>query len=60
VWALSLGVGMTLRAMAFGGGVQVSFVLVAGTFLGITMLGWRLVHYAWVRRRCRWQAKAKT
>lgn len=52
VWLLTLGLGMTLRALAFDGGVAVSFVLVAGVFLGVTLLGWRLfVHWVRVRRR---------
>lgn len=42
VWGTTLTGGMTLRYV-FGGGVQPTFVLVAGTFLGVTLLGWRAV-----------------
>lgn len=42
VWLGTLIVGMLLRA-GTGGGVQASFVVVAGVFLALTMLGWRLL-----------------
>jgi Protein of unknown function (DUF3054) len=42
VWAGTLVGGMLLRALT-GGGVQVSFVLVAATVLAVLQLGWRLV-----------------
>lgn len=42
VWAGTLAFGMWIRANA-GDGVQVSFVIVAGIFLAVFMLGWRLV-----------------
>lgn len=42
VWLGTLIVGMLLRA-GTGGGVQASFVVVAGIFLALTMLGWRLL-----------------
>ena len=42
VWAGTLVGGMLLRALT-GGGVQVSFVIVAATVLAVLMLGWRLV-----------------
>ena len=45
-WAVTLAGGMTVRWLA-GGGVAVTFVLVAGSFLAVTMLGWR----ALVQRR---------
>ena len=41
-WLGTLIVGMLLRA-GTGGGVQPSFVVVAGIFLALTMLGWRLL-----------------
>lgn len=50
-WLLTLSLGMALRATVFGGGVAVSFVVVAGTFLALTMLGWRLVAQLVSRRR---------
>ena len=42
VWLGTVVVGMLLRA-ATGGGVQLSFVLVAATVLAVFLLGWRLV-----------------
>jgi cobalamin biosynthesis protein CobD/CbiB len=41
VWLGTLAGGMLLR-WAIGGGVQVSFVIVAGVVLAVFMLGWRL------------------
>ncbi|MEZ5080409.1 MAG: DUF3054 domain-containing protein [Thermoleophilia bacterium] len=43
VWAVTLVVGMALRNMAFGDGTAASFIMVAGVFLLVTFLGWRLV-----------------
>jgi Na+/melibiose symporter-like transporter len=48
VWAGTLVGGMLLRALT-GGGVQVSFVIVAAIVLGVLLLGWRLV--AWLALR---------
>ena len=42
VWAGTLVGGMLLRALT-GGGVQVSFVVVAGVVLAVLQLGWRAV-----------------
>ena len=42
VWAGTLVGGMLLRAIT-GGGVQVSFVLVAAVVLAVLQLGWRAV-----------------
>lgn len=42
LWAGTLLFGMWIRASS-GGGVEVSFVIVAGLFLALGMLGWRLV-----------------
>jgi hypothetical protein len=51
VWAGTLVGGMLLRAIT-GGGVQISFVIVAATVLGVLQLGWRLVHrLLWSRTR---------
>ena len=43
VWAITVVAGMVLRRLAFGEGTAVAFVVVASVFLGVTMLGWRLV-----------------
>lgn len=50
VWASTLVGGMALRA-ATGQGVQISFVMVAGTFLAAGLVGWRAVSGAVARRR---------
>ena len=42
VWAGTLAGGMLLRAIT-GGGVQLSFVLVAAVVLAVLQLGWRAV-----------------
>ncbi|HZA72002.1 MAG TPA: DUF3054 domain-containing protein [Propionibacteriaceae bacterium] len=42
VWAGTLVGGILFRALT-GGGVSVSFVLVAGIVLAVMQLGWRLV-----------------
>ena len=42
VWAGTLVGGMLLRALT-GGGVQLSFVIVAAIVLAVLLLGWRLV-----------------
>lgn len=49
VWAGTLVGGMLLRAVT-GGGVQVSFVVVAALVLAAFLFGWRLV-YGVVRSR---------
>ena len=40
VWLGALIVGMTLRFVT-GGGVQLSFLIVAGCVLGVFLVGWR-------------------
>jgi FtsH-binding integral membrane protein len=42
VWLSTVALGMVLRAVS-GQGVAVAFVLVALAFLGLFMLGWRVV-----------------
>lgn len=41
-WLATVAVGMLLR-LASGQGTAVAFIAVALVFLGVTMLGWRLV-----------------
>ena len=50
VWTGTLVGGMLMRWLT-GGGVQVSFVIVAGVMLAVFLLGWRLVTRALVLRR---------
>jgi hypothetical protein len=49
-WLGTVAVGMLLRVVA-GQGTQVAFVLVALAFLGLFLLGWRLVARLLGRRR---------
>jgi DUF3054 family protein len=49
VWAGALVGGMLLRALT-GGGVQVSFVVVAAIVLAVLLLGWRVVARLALRR----------
>ncbi|MGP4027070.1 DUF3054 domain-containing protein [Actinomadura sp. 3N407] len=41
VWVTTVAGGMALRALS-GEGTAAAFVIVAGVFLGSTLLGWRL------------------
>jgi uncharacterized membrane protein len=53
-WACTLVVGMVLRRFAFDRGTAFSFVVVATVFLGLFLVGWRLVAsrlVPWGRRR---------
>jgi hypothetical protein len=49
VWLSTVAVGMLLRVVS-GQGTAVAFIAVALIFLGVTMLGWRLVA-RWVTAR---------
>jgi hypothetical protein len=50
VWLGTVAGGMLLR-WSTGGGVQLSFVIVAGIVLAVFLLGWRLVARALALRR---------
>ncbi|WNM23988.1 DUF3054 domain-containing protein [Demequina capsici] len=50
VWASTLVGGMLLRAVS-GQGVQLSFVVVAGTFLALFLIGWRVLSGFIAKRR---------
>lgn len=43
VWLGTVALGMLFRAWLAGGGVAVSFVLVATGVLGVMLVGWRLI-----------------
>ncbi len=45
IWMMTLAGGMILRLVA-GGTTAVAFIVVAGIFLALTLIGWRLI-YAW-------------
>lgn len=51
VWLATVAVGMLLRVVS-GQGTALAFIAVALIFLGVTMLGWRLVA-RWVVSRAR-------
>ena len=55
VWLGTLAGGMALRALT-GGGVAVSFVIVAGITLAVFLLGWRVIAAVVARRRVGAQA----
>ena len=42
VWLVTLAGGMALRVAA-GGTTAVAFIIVAAVFLGLTLMGWRLL-----------------
>lgn len=52
VWACTLVIGMVVRVLTHQG-VQPSFVVVAGVFLGLFLIGWRLLAGLRRRRRAR-------
>lgn len=51
VWAGTLAGGMVLRNLVFGDGTATSFVVVAATFLAVSLIGWRVIAGAIVHRR---------
>jgi len=51
IWAGTLVIGMVLRRTAFDKGTAVSFIVVATVFLGLFLLGWRLVAGYLLRHR---------
>ena len=50
IWIITVAAGMLFRASA-GQGVAFSFVVVATVFLGIFLVGWRLIAMPIARRR---------
>lgn len=50
IWLAAIVLGMSLRA-ATGRGIAVSFIIVATLFLGLFLLGWRVILLLWRRRR---------
>jgi hypothetical protein len=43
VWVVTVALGLLLRRVAFHNGIAVKFVIVATLFLGLGLVGWRLV-----------------
>lgn len=51
IWPIVVLVGMLVRRTVFDDGTATSFVIVATAFLGLFLVGWRLVGAAIARRR---------
>lgn len=51
VWFVTWALGLTLRGVVFHEGTAAAFVIVAATFLAVTMLGWRTAVLLVRRRR---------
>jgi Protein of unknown function (DUF3054) len=43
IWPITVATGMLLRRLVFGDGTALAFVIVATLFLGLTLVGWRVV-----------------
>ena len=43
VWATTVVVGLALRRLVFDHGIATPFVIVATLFLGVVLMGWRLM-----------------
>jgi len=43
IWLGTTAIGMALRRLVFDDGIALSFVIVAAAFLGLFLVGWRLV-----------------
>ena len=43
VWLTTVGIGVVLRWFAWDRGTAVSFIVVAAVFLGLFLVGWRVV-----------------
>jgi len=50
IWPITVVVGMVLRRVVFGDGTAFAFVIVASAFLGLTLVGWRVVAAMYERR----------
>ncbi len=45
VWPVTVILGMVLRRLFFDRGTAAAFIIVATTFLGVALVGWRAVHH---------------
>ncbi len=50
VWLFTVALGMVLRVIA-GQGTAIAFVIVAFAFLGLFIVGWRVLRHGLARRR---------
>lgn len=55
VWLGTVALGMVLRVLFTDGGAAFAFILVATAFLGLTLMGWRLLYTGIARARARKQ-----
>ncbi len=53
VWLGTIAVAMALRTVLKGGLPPLSFIVVATTFIGVGLLGWRVAALVIARRRAR-------
>ena len=51
IWPTTVLVGMIVRASVFDGGTATSFVIVTMAFLGMCLVGWRLIAQSVMRRQ---------
>lgn len=60
LWGATLLIGMLARHFVFDRGTATSFIVVAAVFLGVFLVGWRLLAGTLVRRRDRAAGGATT
>jgi hypothetical protein len=58
IWVIVIAAGMVMRSVIFGDGTAASFVIVATLFVGLFVVGWRVVFGLLDRRRRTDQAAA--
>jgi FtsH-binding integral membrane protein len=51
IWVTTLVLGMLLRRFAFGRGTALAFIIVASLFIGLFVVGWRVVWEWWTARK---------
>jgi Protein of unknown function (DUF3054) len=51
IWVFTVGMGLLLRRVVFHNGTAVAFVIVATLFLGLGLVGWRVVANAIAGKR---------
>jgi FtsH-binding integral membrane protein len=51
IWVFTVGMGLLLRRVVFHNGTAIAFVIVATLFLGLGLVGWRVVSNMIARKR---------
>lgn len=51
LWLITVTFGLILRRSMFDRGTAVSFMIVATVFLGLLIVGWRVIANRWLQRR---------